>query len=60
MKPEEVIINQGEELDPEPLNNFMYFITKGECIVKVKDRILLKEEDLKIRDLFPGDHFGVR
>ena len=58
-KPEQVLINQGEELDADHTKNFMYFLTKGECEVKVKDRQKLKEEDLRVRTLYPGDHFGV-
>lgn len=37
----------------------MFFVQKGDCTVRVKDRIndIIEERDVRI--LNPGDHFGV-
>jgi len=36
----------------------MYFIEKGECIVKVKDKMKLRNADKLVRKLYPSDYFG--
>lgn len=36
----------------------MYFIEKGECIVKVKDKKKLRNAEKVVRYLYPSDHFG--
>jgi hypothetical protein len=38
----------------------MFFIAKGDCFVKVKDRLKDGTEEIRHRTLLPGDHFGVR
>mmetsp|Transcript_43826 Transcript_43826/g.42322 ORF Transcript_43826/g.42322 Transcript_43826/m.42322 type:complete len:127 (+) Transcript_43826:641-1021(+) len=53
--PEEVILNQGDDLG---LNSYMYFIEKGECIVKVKDKSKLRNTEKFVRKLYPSECFG--
>ena len=36
----------------------MYFVAKGECSVRVRDRVSIDGSDREIRKLYPGDHFG--
>ena len=36
----------------------MYFIEKGECIVKVKDKNKLRNQDKLVRKLMPAEYFG--
>lgn len=36
----------------------MYFIEKGECIVKVKDKKKLRNAEKVVRYLYPSDYFG--
>lgn len=38
----------------------MYFIVKGDCEVKVKDKIGEAVEEVIHKTLGAGDHFGVR
>ena len=52
--PENVLVQQGTE-DEEG----MFFVTKGEFIVQVKDRQKIKDSEQKVRLLLSGDHFGV-
>ena len=40
-------------------NSFMYFMAKGECTVTISDRLLHGAEDIVVRVLKAGDHFGV-
>jgi len=37
----------------------MYFIAIGKCEVHQLDRMSLKNENIKVKDLVPGDYFGV-
>jgi len=37
----------------------MYFIAKGDCVVKIKDRQKDGIFEVKHDSLNPGDHFGV-
>ncbi len=37
----------------------MFFIAKGDCVVKVKDKLDGRNVEMKVRKLFSGDHFGV-
>jgi len=37
----------------------MYFIAKGDCVVKIKDRLKDGVFEIKHASLNPGDHFGV-
>ena len=41
-------------------NDCIFFLEKGECVVKVKDKQKLRNSDKKVRTLYPGDYFGVR
>ena len=36
----------------------MYFLEKGECEVRVKDKQKLRNTDKPVRNLYPGDYFG--
>lgn len=36
----------------------MYFIEKGECIVRVKDKKKLRNAEKVVRHLYPSDYFG--
>jgi hypothetical protein len=38
----------------------MFFIVKGDCAVKVKDKIGEAVEEVTHKTLEAGDHFGVR
>lgn len=55
--PEYVFMSQDEEIDDT--NHYMFFVQKGDCTVKVKDRINDIIEERNVRILNPGDHFGV-
>lgn len=54
--PEMIFIAQD---DAPEVNNYMYFIAKGDCFVRVKDRLNEGNEEIRHRTLLPGDHFGV-
>lgn len=54
--PEHAFVTQEEELTEE--NHNMFFIAKGDCNVKVKDKIGDIVEETKARTLNVGDHFG--
>ena len=54
--PEDVFLAQD---DPAEQNYYMYFIAKGECVVKIKDRLKDGFFEIKHASLNPGDHFGV-
>lgn len=56
VQPEQILINQGDELSK---NDYAYFLEKGECVVKVRDKQKLRNSDKKVRTLYPGDYFGV-
>lgn len=45
--------------DPTDEKSYMFFIAKGDCFVKIKDRLKDGTEEINHRSLLPGDHFGV-
>lgn len=55
-EPEEVIIEQGAQLNEDPNENFLYIIISGECSVISKDKATFEEANIKV--LLEGDHFG--
>jgi hypothetical protein len=57
--PEKVFVAQDDKLE-DPKKCYMFFIAKGDCFVKVKDRLKDGTEEIRHRTLLPGDHFGVR
>ena len=40
------------------MNPYMYFIEKGECQVKVKEKMKLRNTDKLVRTLYLSDCFG--
>jgi hypothetical protein len=54
--PEEVLIAQDSSIEQ---NDEMYFVAKGQCLVKIKDIRKLNKDEKKVRVLYPGDYFGV-
>lgn len=36
----------------------MFFLEKGECEVRVKDKQKLRNTDKTVRTIYPGDYFG--
>eukprot|EP00347_Sterkiella_histriomuscorum_P000014 403377514 len=52
-EPENEIIKQGSDEC-----EFMYFVQKGKCNVVVQDKIGLDSGSKRVRQLYPGDHFG--
>jgi CRP-like cAMP-binding protein len=54
--PEQAFVNQEDDLTEENTN--MFFIAKGDCDVKVRDKIGDIVEECVARTLNPGDHFG--
>ena len=54
--PEQVFVQQEDEFNDQ--NNSMFFIAKGDCDVKVKDKIGEIGEECTARTLNKGDHFG--
>jgi CRP-like cAMP-binding protein len=54
--PEEVIIEQGMQLNEDPHENFFYIITSGECSVISKDKASFEDTNIKV--MLEGDHFG--
>lgn len=55
VSPETVIVAQGEDINN---NDCMFFLEKGECEVKVRDKQKLRNTDKTVRQLYPGDFFG--
>jgi hypothetical protein len=37
----------------------MFFIAKGDCFVRIRDKLEDGHEEIKHASLLPGDHFGV-
>ena len=56
VEPEELVVKQSSSLADNP---YMYVLEKGECIVKVKDKQKLQNEEKQVRKLYPGEYFGV-
>lgn len=54
--PESILCTQDEELKRE--NDEIYFIAKGKCSVKIRDKFKDRFEEQQVRILEPGDHFG--
>ena len=54
--PESILCTQDEELKRE--NDEIYFIAKGKCSVKIRDKFKDRFEEMQVRILEPGDHFG--
>ena len=54
-EPEARIIKQN---DPRDVNNFMFYIERGECIVQINDKDKMRNKSKKVRSLYPGDYFG--
>ena len=57
VSPEEVLVGVDDEYTPETC--YMYIIQKGDCQVTVKDNINEITEEIIVKQLNPGDHFGV-
>lgn len=55
---EEVKLNLTENSERDKRNDYMFFIAKGECNVMVKDKLYEGHEELLVRTLQPGEHFG--
>ena len=55
--PEFIFCQQDEARTDE--NDFLYFIAKGKCEVRVKDKFHDRYEEKVARVLQSGDHFGV-
>lgn len=55
VRPEHVIVGQGEKVID---NDYMFFIERGECEVRVKDKSKLRNTDKTVRTIYPGDYFG--
>eukprot|EP00347_Sterkiella_histriomuscorum_P002268 403368814 len=53
--PEDIIIKEGDNIEKNPN---MFFIAQGSCIVEQQDRISVKKQGIKIRNLEAGDYFG--
>lgn len=54
--PESILCQQDDEVTPE--NDEFYFIAKGRCKAMIKDKFNDRFEEIKVRDLEPGMHFG--
>ena len=55
--PEFSFFNLDDEYSEETC--YLYFIQKGDCKVFVKDNVDENTIEVVVRDLNPGDHFGV-
>ena len=55
--PEFAFFNVDDEFNEENCN--MFIIHKGDCKVTVKDNLDENTTEVVVRDLFPGDLFGV-
>jgi hypothetical protein len=58
LKTPEFIFCQQDEVRTDE-NDFLYFIAKGKCEVRVKDKFHDRYEEKVARVLQSGDHFGV-
>lgn len=58
LKTPEYIFCHQDELRTEK-NDFMYFIAKGKCEVRIRDKFNDRYEEKVARILTVGDHFGV-
>jgi hypothetical protein len=54
--PEEILVKEGDGLD---INDAMYFIASGSCIVEQKDIINYNAKPVSVGNLQTGDYFGV-
>lgn len=54
-EPEQVIIKQNDDIK---LNEFLFFIERGECEVKIDEKERSRNNEVKVRTLYPGDFFG--
>lgn len=57
-EPEQILIEQNEELDKDPSKNFFYLIARGECDLVTWDTSNIEKKSIKVNILMPGDYFG--
>ena len=56
--PEQKLVEQGMEFQPNSPEDNMFFIAKGKCTVRIKDKFEDRYEEKIVNVLGPGDHFG--